>query len=209
MKKNIFKCLSLYFPKILLFLICVISFFSYLNANDINVWWVEMFSVIFLVILFSFTYKKFSFSNISYFILFCWCFLQIIGATYTFEKVPFDFITNLFGFTRNNFDRLAHLIVGCNSFLIAEFLYRKKILNSKIISSVFGVVFIMAMANFWELIEWIYAEVSNNNVGLAFLGSQGDIWDAQKDMLMDNIGAIFASFLFYKIFPNNNKIIKK
>ena len=55
----------------------------------------------------------------------------------------------------------------------------------------------MALANAWELIEWIYAEIDGGSAGLAFLGSQGDIWDAQKDMLMDTLGAICASILFY------------
>ena len=55
----------------------------------------------------------------------------------------------------------------------------------------------MALASFWELIEWIYAEIDGGSPGLAFLGSQGDIWDAQKDMLMDTLGALVGSILFY------------
>ena len=54
----------------------------------------------------------------------------------------------------------------------------------------------MALANAWELIEWAYAELDGGEVGAAFLGSQGDIWDAQKDMLCDTLGAIFASMIF-------------
>ena len=60
----------------------------------------------------------------------------------------------------------------------------------------FGIVFIMAVANFWELVEWTYAEIDGGSAGLAFLGSQGDIWDAQKDMLMDTLGSIVGCGLF-------------
>ena len=59
-----------------------------------------------------------------------------------------------------------------------------------------GVLFIMALANAWELIEWSYAVIDGGDVGLAFLGSQGDVWDAQKDMLADTLGAILGSSLF-------------
>ena len=60
------------------------------------------------------------------------------------------------------------------------------------------------MANFWELIEWVYAAIDGGDVGLAFLGSQGDIWDAQKDMLMDTLGAFFGGVLFYYIFKSKS-----
>ena len=67
----------------------------------------------------------------------------------------------------------------------------------------FGTLAIMAMANAWELIEWIYAEIDGGKVGAAFLGSQGDIWDAQKDMLADNLGVwlpLLPTFYFRKTF---------
>ena len=69
----------------------------------------------------------------------------------------------------------------------------------------FGIIFIMAMANAWELVEWIYAEVDGGSAGQAFLGSQGDIWDAQKDMLMDTLGACLGSLLFYCFTPGRPK----
>ena len=64
---------------------------------------------------------------------------------------------------------------------------------------VMGVLFIIALANAWELIEWGYAVIDRGDVGLAFLGSQGDVWKAQKDMLADTLGAILGSTLFVLI----------
>lgn len=184
-------------PIFLLIILGVITLVSYLFTGDVKVWWIEATSMFIIVALLALTYKKFKFSNLAYLIIFIWCLMQIIGACYTFEKVPFDFINNLFGFKRNNYDRFAHFVIGVNSFLIAEFVWRKKIVKSIKWAAFFGLIFIMALANLWELIEWIYAEVDGGAAGLAFLGSQGDIWDAQKDMLMDTLGAILGCFLFY------------
>ena len=193
--------LSHYFPLFLIAILCVLSVISYAYAYDRQVWWTEMSSVFFLLALFGGTYKKFRFSNIAYFILFIWMVMQVVGAQYTFERVPFDFITNLFGFERNHYDRMAHFTVGCSAFLISEFVYRKRFVSGKSMAVIFGILFIMALANFWELVEWIYAEVDGGSAGQAFLGSQGDIWDAQKDMLMDTLGAMLGCLLFYFFTP--------
>ena len=189
-----------FFPMILVGILCILSVISYIDAYDTQVWWTEFSSVIFLLLLFGLTYRKFRFSNTAYFILFVWMVLQVIGAHYTFERVPFGFITDLFGFERNHYDRLAHFTIGCSSFLVSEFVYRKKLVSGTLMAVCFGVIFIMALANAWELVEWIYAEIDGGTAGQAFLGSQGDIWDAQKDMLMDTLGAILSGILFYCLF---------
>ena len=185
---------KLNFPSILLAVWFLEFLWSYIFATDVNVWYVEISSVVFTVLLLTLTYKKFRFCDLSYFVVFLWLFLHTIGACYTFEKVPF---INIFGDGRNHFDRFAHFVIGFNSLLVSEFVWRKKIVTSLKYAVLFGIIFIMALANFWELIEWIYAEIDGGDVGLAFLGSQGDIWDAQKDMLMDTLGAIVGGILFY------------
>ena len=181
----------------LLGILALQTVWSVCGAYDMQVWWTEMASVFFLVALFVVTYQKFQFSNLSYFVIFLFCVLQIIGAHYTFERVPFDSITQFFGFERNHYDRLAHFTIGVSGLLVSEFVWRKKIVPSLKWAALFGIIFVMALANFWELVEWIYAEVDGGSAGLAFLGSQGDIWDAQKDMLMDTLGALLGCGLFY------------
>ena len=195
------------FPLGLVIILFVLMFITYDHAYDRQVWWSEISSVLFLLVAFGSTYKKFRFSNTGYFILFVWCILQTIGAQYTFERVPFDFITNLFGFERNHYDRVAHFAVGCCSFLVSEFVYKKRLVFSKSTAIYFGIIFIMALANAWELIEWAYAEIDGGSAGQAFLGSQGDIWDAQKDMLMDTLGAILGSILFYVSVKKCKKVL--
>ena len=186
-------------PKFLWCLLTILiaeTIWSFCFAYDMQVWWTEMASVFFFIALFGLTYKKFQFSRLSYFVIFAFCVLQIIGACYTFERVPFDKVTQFFGFERNHYDRLAHFTIGISGLLISEFTWRKKIIPSFKWAAVAGIVFIMALANFWELVEWIYVEVDGGSAGLAFLGSQGDIWDAQKDMLMDTLGALVGCALF-------------
>lgn len=193
------------FPLLLVAVLCVLFVITYTHAYDRQVWWSEITSVLVLLALFGLTFKKFRFSNTAYFILFAWAVMHTIGAQYTFERVPFDFITNLFGFERNNYDRLAHFTIGCSSFLVSEFVYRKRFVLTKSMAICFGIIFMMALANAWELIEWAYAEIDGGSAGQAFLGSQGDIWDAQKDMLMDTLGALLGSVLFYFIIKKKSE----
>ena len=189
----------------LLLILLVETIWSACSPYDTQVWWTEFLTAFFLIALFVGTYKKFQFSNLGYFLIFAFCFLQIVGAHYTFERVPFDYVTQLFGFERNHYDRVAHFTIGLSGFLLSEFVWRKKIIPSFKWAAFFGIVFIMALANFWELVEWAYAEIDGGSAGLAFLGSQGDIWDAQKDMLMDTLGAIVACGLFCWYFKFGKK----
>lgn len=185
------------FPLYLLILFLVLSCWSAITPHDIQVWWTEMSIALLLVTALIASYHKFRFSNTTYAILGFWCYMQVIGAHYTFELVPFDFITNLFGFERNHYDRVAHFVVGMGGIAIAELLWRCKLVNGVKTAAVFSVIFILAIAGFWELVEWIYAEIDGGSAGQAFLGSQGDEWDAHKDMVQDTLGGILAAIIFY------------
>ncbi len=188
--------MSKYFPVMLLSFWAVITAWSGYAPVDTAVWRVEMSSVFAIAFLLAFTFRLFRFSNTAYFIIFLWLVMHTIGAHYTFENVPFDIVSNFFGFERNHYDRAAHFVIGINSFMIAELALRKDWVTSKSTAIAFGILFIMAMANAWELIEWLYAEADGSDVGLAFLGSQGDIWDAQKDMLCDTLGSFLGGLWF-------------
>ena len=143
------------------------------------------------------TFKKFRFSNTAYTLMSLWMFLHTVGGYYTFANVPFDFITDLFDFQRNNFDRLAHFSIGLYAYAAAELLTRKK-WATPLLATIFGLFFILSVASLYEIFEWIYAVNMNPEAGLEFLGSQGDIWDAQKDMLSDAIGAVVSLVIFWK-----------
>ncbi|WMN57091.1 DUF2238 domain-containing protein [Vibrio fluvialis] len=133
-------------------------------------------------------------SKTAYFLMFIWLTLHTIGAKYTFAEVPFDWFNQLIGSERNNFDRVAHFAIGLYAYSIAEYLIRRQLAN-RWIAGAFALFCIMSIAAGYEIIEWWYADLAGGEEGIAFLGSQGDIWDAQKDMLCDTLGAITALFI--------------
>ena len=106
----------------------------------------------------------------------------------------------LFPDGRNNFDRFGHFFVGVFAFPLAEFTYRKKYITSVFTAILFGIFALGFWGALYEVIEMVYAIKQGGEAGAAFLGSQGDIWDAQKDMLLDILGAIMVSIPFYFIF---------
>jgi putative membrane protein len=126
----------------------------------------------------------------------CLIILHTIGGHFTFERVPFDFITDLFGFERNHYDRVAHFSVGFYAYPIAELLLARRLVASRWLLFLFPIFTILAVAGAYEIFEWLYAVSAEADAGTAVLGSQGDMWDAQKDMLADGLGAIFAMGLF-------------
>ncbi len=175
-----------------------------------DVWIAENIPVVALVAVLYFLYRrKIQFSNLSYVLMCFFIFLHTIGGHFTFERVPFDFITELFGFERNHFDRFAHFSVGFFAFPIAELLVVRKLTMSKWIVFLFPVFTIFAIASIYEIIEWWYAATQDPTAGAAFLGSQGDIWDAQKDMLADGSGAILATFLYFFVRKSQLKNLQK
>lgn len=163
---------------------------------DRAVWVAENLPIMAIVLLLVTTYRRFRFSDGAYLFMACLVFLHTIGGHFTFERVPFDWVTDLFGFQRNHYDRMAHFTVGFYAFPCAELLLRKRLVSSRWVLLLFPIFFIVTVAAGYELFEWQYAVHADPTAGIAVLGSQGDIWDAQKDMLADTLGALFATGLF-------------
>src|SRR3989338_4046007 len=185
------------FPAILLGLYSVVFFFLAINPIDRQTWFVENITVIIIVGTLLVLYAlRVRFSSTAYALMAVLSFLHTIGGHYTFEKVPFGWVTDLFGFERNHFDRLAHFSVGFYAYPVAEWLLAKRLVANKFLLWTYPVFAIAAIAAGYEIVDWIYASGSDPAAGAAYLGSQGDIWDAQKDMLADTLGAIVAATFF-------------
>lgn len=186
-------------PKILLALYIVVFILLGINPYDRAVWWAENLPILAIVFLLVVTYRKFRFSNWAYLLMSCLVFIHTVGGHFTFERVPFGFVSDLFGFSRNHYDRMGHFSAGFYAFAAAELLLEKRWVNSRWILFLFPVFFIFTVAAVYELFEWQYAVLADPEAGIAVLGSQGDIWDAQKDMLADGLGAICTTVLFFMV----------
>ena len=176
--------------------VAVATGLSAIRPHSFAVWMTEIFWVAGLLAVLLSTRRLFRFSLMAYGCFFVWMMLQAIGAHYTFELVPMDWLKEPLGLVRNPYDRIAHFTVGWFAFPFAELFLRKGWVKSAAFAAFFAVMTVVAMAGLWELVEWQYAVIDGGDAGAAFLGSQGDIWDAQKDILCDTLGALCASAIF-------------
>jgi putative membrane protein len=170
-----------------------------IRPYDRGVWIAENIPVVMVVAFLAITYRWFQFSNRAYLLMAVFIFLHTIGGHYTFEHVPFGYVTNLIGAQRNHFDRVAHFSVGLYAFAIVEFIERKQLSRSRWLTGLFAVFAIGTVALGYEIFEWRYAVHADPAAGIAVLGSQGDPWDAQKDMLADTLGAVCATLLYFAL----------
>ncbi len=176
-----------------------------ISPYDRAVWWAENLPVLIPVIILILTFNTFRFSNLSYLLITAFFMFHTFGGHYTFERTPFDFFNNLltqlhvdflFPADRNNFDRVGHFLVGILAYPIAELFLRKKWVSNSTTAIFLGIIALGFWGALYEIIEMQYAISEGGESGASFLGSQGDVWDAQKDMLLDILGAVFVFVLF-------------
>jgi putative membrane protein len=184
------------FPLLLLAAYLALFVSLAVRPYDRTVWVAENLPIVLIVAGLVLSRRWYAFSNSAYLMMAFLIFLHTIGGHYTFERVPFDWFTDFFGFSRNHYDRMAHFTVGFYAYPLAELLLRKKLVTSRFVLFFFPVCFILAVAGAYEIFEWLYAVSADPSAGSAVLGSQGDVWDAQKDMLADSLGALCAIALF-------------
>ncbi|WP_303310374.1 DUF2238 domain-containing protein [Hymenobacter sp. BT730] len=194
-----------WFPKLLLAIYLIEFVLLGITPAERGTWWAENLPIFLIVVALVVLYVRgVQFSNLAYALMSVLIFMHTIGGHYTFEKVPFDWFSNLFGFKRNMYDRVAHVSVGFFAYALIEYTDQRNLIRSRVISYLFPLCVIGTVAMAYEIIEWIYAVTAGGTAGAAFLGSQGDIWDAQKDMLADTSGAVLALIL-YALLGRNKK----
>ena len=169
-------------------------------------WLLENVLVFVFLILVLFNYKKYSLSKLSWLLIFIFLCIHEIGAHYTYSEVPYDdFFNALFNFrlndllawNRNHFDRLAHFAYGL--FMVIPF----QELCSQISRShsnwtyFVAVNIVMSTSLLFELFEWGAAWLFGGELGIAYLGTQGDVWDAHQDMLLSILGALLTLLIRY------------
>jgi putative membrane protein len=161
-------------------------------------WLLENLLVFLLVPWLLWNHRKTPFSDAAYTCFFVLLTLHAIGAHYTYSLVPYDrwfeWVSgrswhSVMGNTRNQYDRFMHLLYGLVIAVPARELILRRAAPKGLWRFLLPWTFMLSHALIYELIEWLAAVVFGGPLGQAYLGAQGDVWDAQKDMLMATVGA--------------------
>ncbi len=167
---------------------------SYIGNTDTANWFLENTLVFIFLGFLIFSYKKFQFSDLSYLLICVYLCLHVYGSKYTYAENPFGYwLKDEFDMSRNHYDRIVHFSFG---FLLAypmRELFLKWLNFPSWVAWTLPIEITLSISGFYELIEWAVADVFFKAQGAAYLGTQGDIWDAQKDVFLAFLGAILAT----------------
>lgn len=179
----------------------VVSIAVGIAPHDRATWLLEnMMTVLFAVFL-VFQQRRQPLSAASWWLIFAFGLLHTIGAHYTYSLVPYNewthavfgtSLNDLLGWERNHFDRLVHFCYGLLLYVPMREILSERVGIRSGWASYFTIEFVMASSLLYELVEWAAAVTFGGDVGMAYLGTQGDIWDAHKDMLLATLGALVA-----------------
>jgi putative membrane protein len=169
-------------------------------------WLLENLLVFIYAILLTVTYRRFAFSNLSYGLFTLFLSLHLVGAHYTYAETPFGFwLQDLFEFERNHYDRIVHFSFGLLiAYPMREILLRKSGV-SRAWSYFITVNCVMAFSAFYEVMEIVAAMIVSPELGNAYLGTQGDEWDAQKDAFLAFTGSVIAMLATWRYARNGIK----
>lgn len=167
---------------------------TFIGTTDMSNWLLENTLVFLFLPFLIFTYKKYQFSDTSYLLLCIYLCLHVYGSKYTYAENPFGYwLQELFHTSRNHYDRIVHFSFG---FLLAypmREMFLRGLQYPKWVAWLLPIEITLSISGFYELIEWAVADVFFKAQGDAYLGTQGDIWDAQKDIFLAFSGAILAT----------------
>lgn len=168
--------------------IWIVLAISPLDRQD---WLLENLLALATVGLLLWSYRTFQFSNLSYVLITLFMTLHAIGAHYTYSEVPIGFwMKEAFGLSRNHFDRIVHFAFGLLLAYPAHELFLRAARAKEPWASFFAITAVLSLSGFFEVIESWVAQIVSPELGQAYLGTQGDIWDAQKDMTVALVGAV-------------------
>lgn len=170
-----------------------ILIWSITNPKEGFTCFLEIIPAIIGLLVLTLTFKRFRFTNFTYFFILIHCIILFIGGHYTYAEVPlFNWIKEIFEQSRNNYDKVGHFAQGfVPALLIRELFIRKNVIANKSFFNFIIVSICLAISAAYEWIEWAVS-IATGEGGDAFLGTQGYIWDTQSDMLYATIGAICA-----------------
>ncbi|WML60217.1 DUF2238 domain-containing protein [Neobacillus sp. PS2-9] len=195
---------------VFLLLFSTVLIWSAIHPSDRFTWWLEVIPALIGMLILFFTYRFFTFTTLVYFLVFIHSSILFIGGHYTYAEMPlFNWFKDILGLDRNYYDRLGHFAQGfIPAIIIRELLIRTSPLKNSKWLPITVVSMCLAISAVYELVEFFVA-VLTGEAAEAFLGTQGDVWDTQWDMLFALIGAIISYITLCKTHSQQLMKMKK
>lgn len=183
---------------------------SAIGPKDRTTWWLEIAPVLIALPILGFTYNRFQLTHLLYILIAIHAWILMIGGHYTYADVPaFNVLKEWMGSSRNGYDGVGHFAQGFIPAMIArELLLRKTHIGKGVWLSVAIILSCLGISAIYEIIEWTSAVILGQGAD-EFLGSQGDMWDTQKDMAWAGVGALCALLSLSKIHDRQLKSVEK
>jgi putative membrane protein len=181
-----------------LMIFIMVFIWSAYRPHDYPTWCLEVLPAVVGVVILACTYSRFHFSKLMYWVVLTHAIILLVGGHYTYAEEPvFNYLRGVFDWSRNNYDKLGHFFQGFSPAIIAsELLWGLQIVRSRGWVVFLSGCLCMAISAIYELFEWLVAEISNQQA-ITFLGTQGDVWDTQEDMLWCLIGCSIMLIYLY------------
>jgi putative membrane protein len=178
------------------------------RPHDYPTWWLEVLPALVVLIVIFFTRERFPLTPLAYWLILIHSVILMVGGHYTYAEVPVgDWVRDLTGGDRNNYDKLGHLAQGfVPAIVVREILVRNCVVAKRSWLAVIVVSICLAFSAFYELVEWWVALLSAE-AAESFLGTQGYVWDTQSDMFLALLGAVLALLILSRIHDRQIRIV--
>lgn len=191
----------------MIFIFVIVLLWSGIKPYDQFTWILEVAPAVIALGLLIATYRRFEFTLMVYYFILIHAIILMVGGKYTYAEVPlFNFIRDHFGLARNSYDGVGHFAQGfVPAIVVREILLRKTPLRPGAWLFFIVLCITLAFSAFYELIEW-WVSLITGSAGDSFLGTQGDVWDTQKDMALCLLGSFLALSCFSR--PHDRAMAK-
>ncbi len=185
---------------VLLAVFVLVMSWSAWQPHDYFTWFLEVAPAMIGLAIILATYKRFRLTDLAYMLILLHTIILMIGGHYTYAEMPlFNWLRDSFDLTRNYYDRVGHIAQGFIPAIVArEILIRLSPLAQGKWLFFIVTCICLAISAFYEMIEW-WVAVSSGDDAVAFLATQGDVWDTQWDMFLALLGAISAQLLLSRL----------
>ncbi|TYC10577.1 DUF2238 domain-containing protein [Bizionia gelidisalsuginis] len=177
---------------------CTVWANSLIGTTDVKNWLIENTLTLIGLLFLIGTNKKHRFSNFSYLLICVFLCLHVYGSKYTYADNTFGFwLQDVLHSSRNQYDRIVHFSFGLLLYYPLQECFSQWLKIPKRLALTLPVLTILSASALYEIIEWLVADVFFVEEGVSYLGTQGDVWDAQKDMAVTFLGVVLAAVFYY------------